>query len=50
MDSESFKQGKIAVLLELSKMVKGMVVNGICRGVVTEEELEAKLVEVENDK
>ena len=48
MDSEAFKQGQISILIELSKMVKGMVVNGIVRGIITEEELNDKLVEVEN--
>lgn len=46
--SEAYKLGQTTILIELNKMIKGMVVNGILMGVITEEQLNDKLVEVEN--
>lgn len=45
---DAYKLGQVNLLIELNKMVKGMVVNGICKGIITEEELNDKLVEIEN--
>jgi len=46
---EAYKLGQINILLELSKSTKGHFVNGLFRGIVTEEELSDKLVAVSND-
>jgi len=47
---EAYKLGMINILLELARNTKGYPVNGIVRGVITEEQLSDKLVEVSNDK
>lgn len=44
----AYKLGQINILLELAQSVKGYSVNGLIRGIVTEEELSDKLVEVSN--
>lgn len=45
---KAYKLGQINLLLELAKSAKGHNINGLIRGAVTEEELTAKLVEIEN--
>lgn len=44
-----YKQAQIDLLLELNDMMKGYPVNGLVRGIITEEQLTDKLVEVSND-
>ena len=43
-----YKQAQIDLLLELSKQAKGYPVNGLVRGIITEEQLTNKLIEVSN--
>jgi hypothetical protein len=45
----AYRLGQINLLLDLARNAKGYVINGLMRGAVTEEELTAKLVEIEND-
>lgn len=45
----AYKLGQINLLLDLSKNAKGHVINGLVRGAITEEDLTAKLVEIENE-
>lgn len=45
----AYKLGQINAILELAKNAKGHVINGLMRGAVTEEDLTAKLVEIENE-
>lgn len=47
---EAYKLGMINILLELARNTTGYPVNGIVRGVITEEQLSDKLVEVSNDR
>lgn len=44
-----YRKAQINLLLELSNMVKGYPVNGLVRGIITEEQLTDKLIEVSND-
>ena len=44
-----YRQAQINLLLELNDMMKGYPVNGLVRGIITEEQLTDKLVEVSND-
>jgi hypothetical protein len=44
----AYKLGQINTLLEIVQKLKGYPVNGMVRGIVTEEELNDKLVEVSN--
>lgn len=44
----AYKLGQINILLEIVQALKGYPVNGLVRGIVTEEELNDKLVEVSN--
>lgn len=46
----AYKLGQINILLELAQSVKGYPVNGLIRGILTEEELNDKLVEVSNEQ
>ena len=46
---EVYKQAQLDLLLELNGMLKGYPVNGLVRGIITEEQITDKLVEVMND-
>lgn len=45
---DAYKLGQINILLELTKSLVGYPVNGLVRGIITEEQLSDKLVEVSN--
>lgn len=45
---EAYRLGQINMLLEIVQQLKGYTVNGLMRGIVTEDELNDKLVEVTN--
>jgi hypothetical protein len=46
---KAYKLGQINLLLELANKVQGYPVNGLIRGIITEDQLTDKLVEVSND-
>jgi hypothetical protein len=46
---DAYKLGKLNALLELTKKLQGYPVNGLVRGIITEEVLTNMLVEVENE-
>lgn len=45
---QAYKLGQINTILELVQNLKGYPVNGLVRGIVTEDQLTDKLVEVSN--
>jgi hypothetical protein len=47
---DAYKLGQLNMLLELTKKLEGYPVNGLVRGIITEEKLSDVLMEISNEK